>query len=177
MGDPADLANFSEEMLTIEERSKKFTSSIEKITAAFQKLIIDSGLLQAFEKFLKDLQEYDFTSFWGTVGAGFRMLGAGFEVVSNASDYAKAPTKGAEQARQRSRASQGKTANVDAWRYTGDYFTDETGDLLRFNTGDLHYLPGGATGGTRLNSPAFTRGKDRDAFIRAMKQGIKEAMR
>ena len=177
MGDPQQLADYQKEMLTLDERAMKFTSSVERITAAFQKLVIDSGLLQAFEALLKRLSEYDLTSIGGILKAGASLLAAPVTVTNDMMKYAKAPTERMERKEIKYREGRGNASNVDSWRYTGDYFTDDTGDLMRFNTGDLHYLPGGATGGTRLDSPAFTTGKDRDAFIRAIKDGMREAMR
>lgn len=160
LGDPAELEEFQKEMKTMEERGAAFTSTIEKLTASFQKFIIESGIVDTTINFLEQLSKYDLSTFTGLIKAAGSIAFMKPLIVKD-------------------RAMAGDSASVipegeKPFRpiKVNDYKVLPDGTLIQENKDDITAIPGGTMGGTRLNEMAFTTGRDRAELVKVIKEGI-----
>ena len=160
LGDPSQLEEYQNEMKTMEERGKAFTSSIEKLSASFQKFIIESGVVDATIKFLDQLAQYDLSTFTGIMKAAASIFGAKALVVKDVAASGGAHTMVPESER--------------PYRpvHVNDYKVLPDGTLIQENKDDITAIPAGTMGGTRLNEMAFTTGRDRAELIKVISEGI-----
>ncbi len=160
LGDPSQLEEYQNEMKTMEERGKAFTSSIEKLTASFQKFLIESGIVDLTIKFLDKLSEYDLSTFGGLLSAGFDVsmmlpkIGLGFAESGGAHTLVPESEKPYRPV------------------HVNDYKVLPDGTLIQENKDDITAIPAGTMGGTRLNEMAFTTGRDRAELIKVISEGI-----
>lgn len=160
LGEPGQLEEYQNEMKTMEERGQAFTSAIEKLTASFQKFLIDSGIVDLAINFLDKLAEYDLSTIGGFLGAA---KDATLMLPSIAMDFAS--SGGPENL---------VPDNEKPYRpiKVNDYKILPDGTLIEENKDDITAIPGGTMGGTRLNEMAFTTGKDRSELIKVIQEGI-----